>query len=742
MRHHRAPLLTLIALWMLFFWRILTPIDADKASFKQGDFSAQFVAFGAYQYARFTDGEIPLWNPHNNSGLPFLADTQAAVFYPPRWLTLIGARLAGGWSYHALELEAILHVLFYTLALYGWLHAQTRHRWGALSAAIVGGYGGYLSGYPPLQLALLEAGVWLPMVMWALWLTHARKQPTYDLLAGVALGMSWLAGHPQTSWFLTYLAIAYSLFLSWQPSLKATLTRSAAQVVRLGTVTFGVTAVSFLPGIDYLLAAARNGFGYASKGNGFPLADVFQLLYPTVMSAFSPLYIGVVGLWLAAAALVSVRQRQVWFWGGVALFGLLLSFGDNAPLFPALYNLLPGLRYFRGQERAAYLVANSLAVLVAYGVAYGLSRPQAHTRPLRALAWLSGTAWALVMLLALGFPQEYQRLTTPFTLTFAVVCGAWAWSQRAIITPRWQALLVVLLTLELFTVNMGAPTNYDNRPPQDQVPFNAPALVQPILNAQAQQTAPVRIDGFRGVGGNYASLYGLYDARGISPLFFDGLYQLQQAPFADLNTFELNPRFWELNAVQYVYSGYDVLPIASEIIAQGADIYGTVYLHELQDPRPFAQLIYRADTVDSDAFARALLADARYQPRENIILHSAPTLPLPATPPTGGSAQVSHFTPEQFSIAINTPTNALLSLAHPHARGWQATLNGQPVALLRAYGGFSAVEIPDGEHTLTLTYAPLPYRIGAALTGATWLSLAAIALYLSIRRRTSHAVND
>ena len=28
-------------------------------------------------------GEIPLWNPYNNGGLPFIADTQAAVFYPP-----------------------------------------------------------------------------------------------------------------------------------------------------------------------------------------------------------------------------------------------------------------------------------------------------------------------------------------------------------------------------------------------------------------------------------------------------------------------------------------------------------------------------------------------------------------------------------------------------------------------------------------------------------------------------------
>src|SRR5690242_2125486 len=102
----RAVALLLI-LWLSFFWRLLTPVAGDQASFKQGDFSAQFVTFGAYQYERFASGEVPLWNPYNNGGLPFIADTQAAVFYPPRLLSIFLSMQAGGWSYHALELEAI-----------------------------------------------------------------------------------------------------------------------------------------------------------------------------------------------------------------------------------------------------------------------------------------------------------------------------------------------------------------------------------------------------------------------------------------------------------------------------------------------------------------------------------------------------------------------------------------------------------------------------------------------------------
>ena len=85
-KRRRADLVAgaiLVTLWAAFFWRFLTPVVVDQVSLPAGDFSGQFVAFGAYQAERLWQGEVPLWDPYNNGGLPFLADTQAAVFYPP-----------------------------------------------------------------------------------------------------------------------------------------------------------------------------------------------------------------------------------------------------------------------------------------------------------------------------------------------------------------------------------------------------------------------------------------------------------------------------------------------------------------------------------------------------------------------------------------------------------------------------------------------------------------------------------
>ena len=78
----------------------------------------------------------------------------------------------------------------------------------------------------------------------------------------------------------------------------------------------------------------------------------------------------------------------------------------------------------------------------------------------------------------------------------------------------------------------------------------------------------------------------------------------------------------------------------------------------------------------------------------------------------------------------------MLTLALPHYPGWDAALDGEAVDLLRAYGGLSAVALPDpGSYTLTLTYRPWTFRLGAALSAATWLGVAAASVIQTWRRR-------
>lgn len=732
-------ILILGALWWLFFWRLFTPVAADQASLKQGDFSGQFVAFAAYQYQRFTQGEIPLWNPYNNGGLPFIGDTQAAVFYPPRLLTIALSSLSGGWSYHALELEMTFHVLFYSLTMYLLVRRLTLKLAGSvvggLAAAIIASYGGYLSGYPPLQLALLEAGIWLPVAV--LGIVEATRgeaiQWRWLTLTGLALGLSWMAGHPQTSWFLTYLLIACLGYRIYSR-------RRQVALFLVGAALFGLLAVSLaagqlLPGLEYLPLTARVGFSYDAKGNGFPFQDLIQFVFPGMMSLFSPLYIGTVGLALAAVALWR-RLRGGIFWGVVAVIALGLSFGANSAVFPVLYNLLPGLRFFRGQERAAYLVSNSLAILAGIGVTHitQWSReqwPVATKNILRGLLSLSGLSGAVV---ALVFTERWlaTNLEQGDILGIALFSGiiatlTYALLRELLAKPQnllYHALLIALITFELFTVNMDAASNYDPVPPTRQIPMTPPPLVAQVVDDQGP---PFRVDGFRGLGDNFGSLYGVMDMRGISPLFLDG-------PFRLIEPEKVNPLAWELFAVRYVYSDWQELPVESEIIDRGTDRYGEVNLHQLADPRPFAHLVFQTVVLSSDEFAHALLRDPAFDSRSTAILNRDPGIELDGDEPDDTSAQVLDFAPESFSISVNTPINAILTIAHPDYPGWRAALDGQPAEILRSYGGLSAVAIPAGEHQVEFVYDPASYRSGVLISAAAWVGLAIWAVALIFQR--------
>ncbi len=731
----------LVAIWLLFFWRLFTPIEADQASVKKGDFSGQFVAFAAYQYQRFSAGEVPLWDPYNNGGLPFIGDTQAAVFYPPRLATIGLSKLAGGWTYHALELEMTLHVLACSLFMYLLIRHMTRGQagseFGAFIAAVIFSYGGFMQSYPPLQLALLEAAIWLPLAVLGIHeATRDEKMHwSWLLLTGLAFGLSWMAGHPQTSWFSTYLLTAYLIYRAYRQ-------RYRWQVIIGGVLAFGVlggalATVQLLPGLEYLTHTARAGLTFEAKGNGFPIQDVVQFIFTNMVSQWSPLYVGIVGLVLAAIALWRRLPESI-FWGIVALVALGLSFGKNSPIYATLYNILPGLRFFRGQERGAFLIAFSLANLAGIGAAHLINWEKLQdfkaTRRIQqiliGLVILCGVVFAFVMVGWMSNHDAYGPFVQPIAMSLilsVMTLALIAWLLDAPKSSVRQSLLAALLIFDLFTLSMDNHFNYDPIPPQKQLDLIPPPMVATAL---ADTDMPFRVDGYRVLNDNYGGLYDVADMRGISPLFLEG-------PNSIINGSLINPTAWELFAVRYVYTDWEQMPVPSTIIASGDDRYGKVNMHKLTDPRPFANLVYDTRLVANDTQALASLNDTNLQLRRTVILEQSPSITISGDKPSDATAAVTNFKPETFTISVKTSTNAVLSVAHPYYPGWVASLDGTSTPILRAYGALAAVVVPAGEHTIVFRYDPLSYKLGAIVSALAWVTvviLGAISLY----RRECH----
>jgi hypothetical protein len=444
-RRDWAALILLALLVALFFWRILTPNLADRASFPPGDFSRQFWAFATFEVRELSAGQMPLWNPYTYAGAPFWADIQSAVLYPISLLTLL---LSGPWGFSlfALELEAVAHFWLAGIFTYLLVRRLTCHRRAALFAAITFTFGGYLTGYPSQQLAVLETVVWLPLLLYftdrALMdrssdTPYLRPSLSNTLAAGLLWGVILLAGHPQSAMFVFYTFILYAMFLilahrrqrgspstshpAYQlptpySSPKGTygLLLTPALVILLG---LGFTAIAWLPGLEYMRLSVRAAGLYDKMAGGFPIYDLIQMLLPGSVSFYSPLYVGVLPLLLAVWVALSLRQRETTFWGVLAAGALLLSLGGETFLYTPFYLLVPGFSIFRDQERAAFIVSFALAVLAGYGFKYQISSQRTPNSKLQTVVrWLLIGAVGLVILFFYGLNNAGWQNDSPFYL--------------------------------------------------------------------------------------------------------------------------------------------------------------------------------------------------------------------------------------------------------------------------------------------------------------------------------------
>ncbi len=726
-RPHLLPLAVWTAVWAVFFGALL----AGLARLPNGDFAGQFHAFGLHQARELAAGRLPLWSWGSYAGFPFAADTQAAVFYPPRWLT-VGLSLPWGFPYYALELEALLHVWLAGALTYGLALDITGRREAGLLAAVAFGLGGYLVSYPIQQLAILETVAWLPLLLWLIRRSVADGgRPARALTAaGLVYALMISAGHPQSALHAGYLAVAYFVF-------QATRARWPwGWILRdgllTGLVAVGASAVAWLPALRYAAETTRTEVGYDFVSSGFPLLDYAQALVPGALTVWSPQYAGLVAFVLALLAWFGRRlpedapargqrlaRAEIVFWSAAALAAALLSLGDAGVVFEAAYRLLPGFSLFRQQERLAGVFSLSLALLAAQGLALWLraaeDRLPAGVPAARKAVLTTGALLVLVgVILAVVQPQMtalpgFFRQWLYFLPAAAILLfgrfrprpGAWA--------------LIALLVLDLAGATRQT-TGQVAGPPSAFWP--RPDWVEALA-----ADAPGRLDSQNLLSGNFGEVHALEDIRGTSPLKAERVEQYEALP---------RRLRWQLLNVTHVLARESLEPGMTPLAEAAAGLQpGEVLdatLYRFDDAFPRAWMTYEAQVVPDEAAALAALVAPDFDPARAVVLPAASAavaaeLSAPLRPPVVEIQRDRHG----HAIRVATETPGVLVISEWARRGWRATIDGEPAPLLEANGGLLAVAVPAGEHDVEVSYRAPDIRPGAAIT---LLSLLAAALII------------
>ena len=709
----------------LFFWRIWTPNPIDRASFARGDFSGQFYPFARYQADRLWSGQLPLWNPYGSTGQPFWADVQSAALYPPRWLT-IALSGPGGFSYFALELEAIAHIFLAGVFTFAFARRLLADRLAALTSAIVFAFGGYLTSYPILQLAILETIAWLPLILLlidrALADASARGRNVATIGAGLAWGVSLLAGHPQTAMHVIYFALIYG---AWRAHTRAVNGRVAlGRLLACVAIGLGASAGQWLPSLEFMQQSTRTQFGYDALSGGFPLRDAVQVLLPGTTSAWSPLYVGVLPLALAALSGFGARRQEMRLWRGVAVGAFVLSLGGATFLYSLLYQWVPGFELFRSQERLAGLYSFALAIAAGGGLAAWRSSetgaPLGRTR--RALNWV---ALGLAVLSAALFffwqisdaPAAARALDrSVFALLLVVLATGLLGLRPSTFGWRavWPLLVIGLIAFDLFTINWQ--TNLEQRRPEAQTAL--PAFLD-VVRADAE---PVRVDGRGLLGGNWGNLADIQTVDGISPLVIRGYARVRDALTKE--------REWALFNVKYVASTDSSLSVPAERVASENWQGRALNLFRLANVTPRAWVVHRARVLDDDS-ALSALADPGFDFLSEAIVREPVSV---SQANRSSSARIMRYEAERIEIDVDASAAGLLVLSELDYPGWRATLDGAEAPIVRADVALRAVAVPAGRHRVELSFQPVSAIIGLIVSVAIWAISSIVGAWLTWRR--------
>jgi hypothetical protein len=174
--------------------------------------------------------------------------------------------------------------------------------------------------------------------------------------------------------------------------------------------------------------------------------------------------------------------------------------------------------------------------------------------------------------------------------------------------------------------------------------------------------------------------------------------------------------------------------VPSTIIYQEPAGDGTTYVHRLHEVGPRAWLVSQAEINDETTILHKI-ADPNFNRWQTALLEAGaePFMTTLHSPPsTPHPSRITFHTPQSLSVQVKTDTPALLILSEPHYPGWQATIDGQSAPVLRAYYTLRAVPLPAGEHTVTFSFRPFSFTLGAIISTVT-LIVVSLVLILSTK---------
>ncbi|MCU0980745.1 MAG: hypothetical protein MUF25_16470, partial [Pirellulaceae bacterium] len=201
-----------------FFWCFGSAVCAGRG-FAFRDAAHFYYPLFDWVNHQWAAGQVPLWNPQENCGVPVLADGTSSVFYPGK--LVFALPLSYAWNF---KLYTTLHVLLAAGAAFLLARRWDASRYAAGLAAVAYAFGGSVL-FQYCNVVYLVGAAWLPLALAAADRMLVDRSVRGALLLGAVLALMVLGGDPQMAYHAGLLAAGYA-WLLWRSDRRANRGRS------------------------------------------------------------------------------------------------------------------------------------------------------------------------------------------------------------------------------------------------------------------------------------------------------------------------------------------------------------------------------------------------------------------------------------------------------------------------------------------------------------------------------------
>lgn len=647
---------------------------------------------------QWKEGTIPLWNSYNFSGVPILANVQAAALYPLNILFFVFPFI-DAWTM-LIMLQPLLAGLF----MYWYLRSLKLRYLASLLGAIAWSFSGFNVAWLTWG-TMGHVALWLPLSLLSI------DKRWYFLLI-FSLLFQFFAGHAQISLYFMIVVFAYAVF---RKALGMRL------ILALGLVVL-ITSVQWLPLWSWLQESGRIiGTDWQKEGWFIPWAHLVQFVAPDFFGNPTTLnywgqwnygefigYIGLLPLIFAIIALFVGIGRVRIFWVMTLAVGLVFALPTPIAFLPFILKI-PILSSLQ-PTRLIFVIDFALSVLAAYGCHEFFENTKKHrvTVGLTLIGIILAILWGVSFVWS--FEVSRRNLVLPTTVFFVGAALTIIYSQiRHATMFRNIVALVIIGIVGVDLIRFGWKFT----------PFTPTEYFFPetkVLSFLKQQSRPFRIMSVdkRILPPNTASYFGIESVEGYDPII-SSRYEELMAAIARGKP-DIKPPFGFNRIVSLESPDGSLVPLLSaRYVLSLTDLpqkylvkvfeEGETRIYEDSRAVPRVYVVERPIiSFGKEETIKALytIKDFRH---EAVVEGDVSILSVPIG--SDESVSLTRYESNRLEIVTTLSVPRLLVVANAYHPGWRATVDGKTTSVYRTNYAFQGIVVPAGTHKIEFSYSLL-----------------------------------